>query len=541
MGIASNGAGAGKDWLALLAETDPDRHAIVDDRPDGRVDVVTFGRLHRLANQWANGLLASGLGVGSRLAWCSRNSVEILVLANAARRIGALPLSINQQLQRNEIVALLSASRATLVVAQDEFADHFVDLKGVTDVETVVVFGGPPRPGQVGIDAFLAGCEDERLVGPDGETLDPQQPSITGGAVINGPTTFTGGTTGRPKGVVYDWSRLRDLPPQQRIEDEIYGPDAHVFITSGSLSHAGPYSHTNAALAKGGTVVLQRRFDPEDWLRLVSKYGVTASYCSPTVIRLVCALPAEVKARYDVSTVRVIFAGAAKWSFALKLAYRDTFPPGTLWEIYGSSELGSNTVTRPDEHWTHPESCGRPVDGYDIVLLGPDRQPISRPHEQGVLYVKSPYILFGGYEGDPAATEAARWGDYWTVGDIAYFDEEGFYYISDRAKDMVVSGGINIYPAEIEAVIDSHPGVLECAVFGIPDERWGERVHALVVARDGTAVDPDSVVAYCREHLASYKVPGQVELVAELPHSLAGKILKRQLRDRYWEGAGRLV
>jgi fatty-acyl-CoA synthase/long-chain acyl-CoA synthetase len=166
---------------------------------------------------------------------------------------------------------------------------------------------------------------------------------------------------------------------------------------------------------------------------------------------------------------------------------------------------------------------------------------VVRPNERGVLYVKSPYLLFDGYEGDPKATEAARWGDYWTVGDIAYFDEDGFYYICDRAKDMIVSGGINIYPAEVEAVIDSFPGVLECAVFGIPDERWGERVHALLVPREDAVVDPDEVIAYCREHLASYKVPRQAELVSDLPHSLAGKILKRQLRDRYWEGAGRLV
>jgi fatty-acyl-CoA synthase/long-chain acyl-CoA synthetase len=263
---------------------------------------------------------------------------------------------------------------------------------------------------------------------------------------------------------------------------------------------------------------------------------------SPAVCRQICALPDEVKSRYDLSTIRAVYAGAAKWTYAVKLMYRETFPENTLWEIYGSTELASNTVMSPDDHWGRPESCGKPVVGVEIVLRGEDDEIVTTPHQRGVLYVKSDYAAgFLGYENEPEATAAALWGEYRTVGDVAYFDDEGFFYICDRTKDMIVSGGVNLFPQEIEAVIDSHPDVLECAVFGVPDEVWGESVHAVVVVRPGRHLDDVAISSYCRQHLSSEKVPKSVSFMDELPHTLSGKVLKRQLREKFWADSGRLI
>jgi len=204
-------------------------------------------------------------------------------------------------------------------------------------------------------------------------------------------------------------------------------------------------------------------------------------------------------------------------------------------------------VMAPHEHWGKPESSGKAVDGVDIVLVDENGEVVVKPYVRGVLYAKCDSML-ATYDGDEQAFREASWeGGHFTVGDIAYFDEDGFYYICDRQKDMIVSGGVNVYPAEIEAVLDSCPGVFESAVIGIPDPDWGERVHALVIRRDGADgadgadVTEREIIGYCREHLAGYKVPRSVEFVGDFPRTPVGKILKRVLRQRYWADSGRSV
>ena len=196
----------------------------------------------------------------------------------------------------------------------------------------------------------------------------------------------------------------------------------------------------------------------------------------------------------------------------------------------------------PDGHWGRPESCGQPVPGVELELRDSTGGVVTEPNVQGVLWVRSDHAAgFAGYDGDPEATAASVDGEWRSVGDIAYFDEEGYYYISDRAKDMIVSGGINVYPAEVEAVIDRCPGILECCVIGVPDDTWGEQVVAVAVRLPDSSVDADQVIAFCRERLASHKVPKRVDFVDELPHTVSGKILKRQVRALYWENAGRKI
>jgi fatty-acyl-CoA synthase/long-chain acyl-CoA synthetase len=284
-------------------------------------------------------------------------------------------------------------------------------------------------------------------------------------------------------------------------------------------------------------VVLQRRFDPEDWLRLVSTHRVTSTFSAPTPIRMVCNLPNDVKARYDVSSMRLMVANAAPWSFTLKQMYLADFPVDSLFEVYGSTELGVNTILRPEDQLRKPGSCGKPAPMVEIKLFDDDGNEVlgEGPEHTGELFVKSPSVFADYYKQHDQFLKDQRDG-YQTVGDIAYRDDEGYIYICDRKKDMIISGGMNIYPAEIEAALEIHPDVLEAAVFGIPNDEWGETVHAVVVVREDASMTQEHVIAHSREHLAGYKIPRSVTWSPELPKTGSGKILKRDLRAPFWAG-----
>jgi fatty-acyl-CoA synthase/long-chain acyl-CoA synthetase len=232
--------------------------------------------------------------------------------------------------------------------------------------------------------------------------------------------------------------------------------------------------------------------------------------------------------------MRVMVANAAPWSFALKQAYVKDFPPSSLWEVYGSTELGVDCVLEPKDQLRKPGSCGQPAPGVELALFDDDGNRITEPGKPGELFVRSKSVLSTYHKAHDKFLADTR-GDYHTVGDVAYFDEEGFYYICDRKKDMIISGGMNVYPAEIESALDHHPDVMDCAVFGIPSEEWGELVHAVVVARPGSGLGAEAVTEFARKHLAGYKVPRSISFVDELPRTGSGKILKRVLREPYWK------
>jgi acyl-CoA synthetase (AMP-forming)/AMP-acid ligase II len=293
----------------------------------------------------------------------------------------------------------------------------------------------------------------------------------------------------------------------------------------------------SAGLLRGQTIVVQRKFDAEDWLRLVDKYQATLTFSAPALIRMVCALPKEVKDRYDRSCMRVMVANAAPWSYALKQQYVADFPPESLFEVYGSTELGVDTVLLPGDQLRKPGSCGRPAPGIEITLFGEDGNEVTGtgPDHPGEVFVRSK-IVFDAYYKNDASYESNRRGDFHTVGDIAYWDDEGYLYICDRKADMIISGGMNVYPAEIEAALEQHPEIYDVAVFGVPSAQWDEVVHATVVRTAGSSLASEEVTAFAREHLAGYKVPRSVDFADELPRTGSGKILKRQLRAPYWAG-----
>ena len=348
---------------------------------------------------------------------------------------------------------------------------------------------------------------------------------------------YTSGTTGKPKGA---FRRGAGDPSQVAALLQLIGytPD-DVYITTGPLYHSGPGGFMGIAQVLGPVGRAAAQVRPGGLAAAACEtYGVSSTFSAPTPIRMICSLPDDVKARYDTSSMKRMIANAAPWSFALKQMYVRDFPAESLFEVYGSTELGVNTVLEPADQLRKPGSCGRPAPGVEVRLFDDDGNEVTGigPDHPGELFVRSASV-FADYYKQHDKYEADMRGDFHTVGDIAYRDDEGFFFICDRKKDMIISGGMNIYPAEIEAALEAHPDIYEAAVFGIPSEEWGESVHAVVVARPGSELTAaDAVNAFAREHLASYKIPRSVSFQDELPKTGSGKILKRELRAPYWAG-----
>ncbi len=502
------------DILTLHATANPDKVAVIDDRPGSAAPLtLTFSELNTAANRLAHVLRDAGAQHGDKVVWCGQNSLGVVTAIHGARKAGVTAVPLNYRLTPEEASYVVDNSDASVVYVDAEFAELFDTIRPNTPkVREVLVFDG--------------GNADQLVAAAAADELPPATEAAA-------TMIYTSGTTGNPKGAV---RRGSGDPSQTAALLQLVGytPD-DVYLTTGPLYHSGPGGFFSVAHALGNTAVMQRKFDAEDWLRLVDTYKVTSTFSAPTPIRLVCNLPAEVKATYDRSTMRVMLANAAPWSFALKKLYVADFPPESLWEIYGSTELGVDTVLEPKDQMRKPGSCGRPAPGVEIKLFDDDGKEVTEPKVPGELYVRSAGVFSTYHKARDKYEEDMR-GDFHTVGDVAYWDEEGYLYICDRKKDMVISGGMNIYPAEIEAALEQHEDIFDVAVFGIPSEEWGESVHAVVVVRPDADLDEAGVVAFAREHLASYKVPRSVSFIDELPRTGSGKILKRILREPFWAG-----
>jgi len=510
--------------LTVQAERLPDKPAVVEDRPDGARLVWTYAELNRRANRLAHVFRELGLKPGERFVWCGPNSPGAVCVGHARAKVGATAVPLNYRLTPEETAYIVDDCDAVLIYADAEHAETFARIRAsIPRVRDIVIFGGPPPPGMLDGDALAAQASDAE---------PPPAPTDHPATML-----YTSGTTGRPKGAVrqpLDPAAVFPLLQHMGfVEDDVY-------ITTGPLYHSGPGGFLQIAHLFGNTAVIQRRFDAEDWLRLVQSYRVSTTFAAPTPIRLVVNLPAAVKARYDRSSMKRMIANAAPWSFTLKEAYLADFPEDSLWEVYGSTELGVDTVLAPGDQRRKPGSCGQAAPGVEIRLVDEAGREITEPGVPGEVYVRGANN-FVSYHKAAEKFEASRRDDFLSVGDIAYRDEEGFYYICDRKSDMIISGGMNIYPAEIEAALERHPAVQEVAVFGIPSDDWGEAVHAVVVPRAGQVLAVDELTTFARKHLAGYKVPRSVSFADDLPKTGSGKLLKRSLREPYWRGRAKRV
>lgn len=504
------------DLLTVHAANDPDKVAVIDDRPGQAPRQQTFAELDAYTNRIANGFIGLGVEPGSKVMWLGQNSIEVLACTHAARKAGVISVPLNYRLTDDESTYVINNSDAEVIWADAAYAETLHRLADrLENVRATVIFGGDPA------------SDSNQMTEADflGADTPPQRDQSTSGTMI-----YTSGTTGNPKGAV----RHEASSPEQGgalLQLMHYGP-GDVYVTCGPLYHSGPGGFAAIAHRLGNTIVLQHKFDAEDWLRLIDKYQCSSTFSAPTPIRMVVNLDAEVKAKYDTSSMRIMVANAAPWPFALKQAYVEDFPPESLWEIYGSTEMGVNCVLAPEDQMRKPGSCGKPAPLVEVKLFDADGHEVTEVGAPGELYVRASSVFDTYYKAEEkyAADDRDGWH---TVGDIAFRDDEGFLFICDRKSDMIISGGMNIYPAELESALEQHPDIYEAAVVGVASEDWGETVLAIVVPNEGSVLDRAAVDAFAREKLAGYKVPRLIEFVEEIPKTGSNKILKRDLRTRF--------
>jgi acyl-CoA synthetase (AMP-forming)/AMP-acid ligase II len=313
------------------------------------------------------------------------------------------------------------------------------------------------------------------------------------------------------------------------------GDDVHLMAGPGYHSAVAFFSALTTAV--GGTIVIMRRFDAETALALIDRHRVTTTFMAPTLLHRIIDLPEEVRRRYDVSSMRAVILGAAPCPFSLKERATAYFGE-TLYEFYGATETGVNLLLLPEDQLRKPGSAGRPAEGQEVLLLDDQGNPVP-DGVPGELWARSDWLAT--YYNRPDATARAMRDGFFSVGDVAYRDGDGFYYICDRKIDMIISAGVNIYPAEVEACLHGHPAVADVAVIGVPDDQWGEAVKAVVALLPGAETGELELIDWCRGRIADYKRPRSIDFVPELPRDLAGKLLKRQIREPYWAGTGRRI
>jgi long-chain acyl-CoA synthetase len=509
-------------WAAAAA--DPDRLALVE--PDGREWAA--GELLDGANRTVHALRSLGLGPGDPVATLLPNRAEAIQTLLAVFQAGWNYVPLNHNLTAAEVAYILEDSGAKALVADERYRD--------------VATEAADRAG-LAPDGRLS-CGDVAGFGSLAELLDGQPASTPGGRMAGQFMQYTSGTTGRPKAVQ---RQLPTFDPETWVArysanlsryDIEPGGDAVHLVTS-PMYHMAPLSFGYFSVHFEHTVVLMDRWDAETALELVERHRVTDTHMVPTQLHRLMQLPDEVRYRYDVTSLRQVIHAAAPCPIELKRRLFGWLGP-VIYEFYGATE-GGGTLARPHDWLAHPGTVGSAWEGGGVKVLDDDGEEVA-PGTVGTVYLK----LTGGgfeYKGDPDKTATNRRGEWFTVGDMGELDEDGFLYLRDRKIDLIISGGVNIYPAEVEAALLAHPAVGDVAVFGIPDDEWGEQVKAVVEPAPGFEAGPDlaaSLEAHCRTDLAGYKCPRSIDFTEALPRDPNGKLYKRRLRDPYWDGRDRI-
>jgi long-chain acyl-CoA synthetase len=486
----------------------------------------------------AAGFAALGLGPGDCAALLLRNDFALLEASLAAVRLGAYAVPINWHFKADEVAYVLADCGAKVLVAHADLLSAVADAVPA-GVKVLQVATPPEIAGAYGVASDdgrpLAGAtvwEDwlQRHNIWQGPTL-PQTSSMI----------YTSGTTGRPKGV-----RRQPLTANLEVRmgdyrERVYGLKPGVLtMIPGPLYHSAPNAFALRAARVASLVALMPRFDPEAFLVLVEKHRIEAMFMVPTMFVRLLKLPEELRRRYDLSSLKFVMHAAAPCPPEIKRAMIEWLGP-VIHEFYGSTESGAVTVVDSQEWLERPGTVGRPIRGGEVRIYDDAGKRLG-PGEVGEVYTRLEFLPEFTYHQLPDKRAEIDREGFITSGDVGYLDEAGYLFLCDRKRDMVISGGVNIYPAEIEAVLISCPGVKDCAVFGIPDSEYGETLMAVVEAQPGVA--PPAVAdvrAYLLQHLAGYKVPKRIEFGRDLPREDSGKIFKRRLRDPYWAKAGRAI
>ena len=499
--------------LAFHAAEAPDRPAIASDAGNR-----TFAELNAGANRLVRALRGRGVTAGQSLALICSNRPEFAEVIAACQRGGLRMTPVNWHLTGGEAAYIVDDCEATAVVADARFPELAAEAVATAPGVRVKLAVGGDIPGFERYDAVT--------MTEDGQDIDDP---VAGSSML-----YTSGTTGRPKGV------HRPTPPviSRIAATGLYGykPGDDMHLCTGPLYHAAPLAFSlSAPLAAGVGVVLMDGWDAEETLRLVERHRVTHTHMVPTMFHRLLQLDDETRGKYDLSTLRFIIHGAAPCPVAVKQALMDWLGP-IVWEYYAATE-GTGTFCDPHTWLARPGTVGKP-NPADQVKVGDDQGNALPAGEVGLVWIKAPAVGRFEYYKDSGKTSSsyAPAGDYFTLGDMGYLDEDGYLFLTDRTANLIISGGVNIYPAEVDAVLLEHPAVADAATIGIPNPEWGEEVKAVVELRAGYDASSElasDILTFCRDRLARFKCPRSVDFIDALPRQDNGKIYKRLLRDRY--------
>jgi acyl-CoA synthetase (AMP-forming)/AMP-acid ligase II len=509
--------------LTLNAHVFPDKVGARD-----LTRALTFAQWNARACRLANALLGLGLRHGDRVAVLAYNCIEWVEIYAAAAKAGVIAVPVNFRLVGPEIRYIVQNCEARAFIVQDELTARADEVRHELDVPAPnwIQLGGAPRPGWRAYEALIAAARD-------GEPETPVGPDDTWTLM------YTSGTTGQPKGAIRSHRASAQLSLSTDVEMGFGRDDTALLVMP--MCHANSLFFFNAFAYCGAScfVYSRKSHDPEHLLRTLSESGATFTSLVPTHYIMMLGLPAELRARWGGERMRNLLVSSAPARRDTKLAILEHFRNSGLFELYGSTEAGWVTMLHPAEQMTRLGSVGRECAGSaPIRILGLDGRPVA-DGETGELYSRTPYT-FDGYWKMPEKTAEAFRDGWCTVGDMARRDRDGYYFLVDRKSNMIISGGENVYPSEVENLLGSHDKVKEVAVVGLPDAKWGERVHAVVVLHDGCAASEVEIIAWCRDRIAGYKRPRSVSFIAdaEMPRTATGKILHRTLRAHLAEEKG---
>ena len=488
---------------AISALRTPDRAAIHDDR-----GTITFGELQSQTNALAHGLRELGVREGDSIAIFCRDHRGFVEASVAASKLGATLLLLNTSFAGPQIAEVCANEDPRVLIYDEEFSDLCAAAgAGRTNV---IAWQDSPRAAHTSIDDLIASSSTASL----------SPPHDRGRVVI-----LTSGTTGSPKGA--SRRQPRSLDPAAAFFSRIPLRARETTLIAAPLFHSWGYGHFTMALALSSTLVLQRRFEPEATLAAIATWRPSALVVVPVMLTRILELGPEVIKRYDTSSLRVIAVSGSALPGDLALHVMDTFGD-VLYNLYGTTEVAWATIASPAQLRSAPGTAGTPPRGTVVALFDDEDAPITTPGRTGRIFAANEMVMDGytGGGGKPTIDGLIA------TGDVGYLDTKGNLFVSGRDDDMIVSGGENVFPREVEDLLTEHPGIDDVAVIGVPDEQFGQRLKAFVVPAEGSGLTEDAVLSHVRDNLARFKVPRDVVFVDVLPRNATGKVLKRELRAR---------